>query len=79
MGHFPARIQRVAAANPCRRGCAALDRCRCTPADRQRYLGKISRPLLDRIDLHVELLALPAEALRADGAEETSGVLRARA
>ncbi|MBM3220964.1 MAG: YifB family Mg chelatase-like AAA ATPase [Candidatus Rokubacteria bacterium] len=78
VGHFPARIQLVAAANPCRRGCAALDRCRCTPAERQRYLGKISRPLLDRIDLHVDLPALPPEELRTDGVEETSGVLRER-
>src|SRR5438093_3522925 len=52
---FPARFQLVAAANPCRRGCPSLDLCICTPAERARYLGRLSRPLLDRIDLHVEL------------------------
>ena len=52
-GDFPARFQLVAAANPCRRGCPSLDRCMCTPAERSRYLGRLSRPLLDRLDLHV--------------------------
>src|SRR5262249_47370334 len=45
IGRFPARFQLVAAANPCRRGCPSLDRCLCTPAERHRYLGRISRPL----------------------------------
>jgi magnesium chelatase family protein len=80
---FPARFQLVAAANPCRRGCPSLDGCLCTPAERNRYLGRISRPLLDRIDLHVELPALlPAEvrAAPADGsAEVRARVGRARA
>jgi len=59
---FPARFQLVAAANPCRRGCPSLDACVCTPPERARYLGRLSRPLLDRIDLHVELPALtPAD------------------
>ncbi len=75
---FPARFQLVAAANPCRRGCPALDRCLCTPAERQRYLGRISRPLLDRIDLHVELPALAAEELHAAAPVETSAGVRAR-
>ena len=55
---FPARFQLVAAANPCRRGCPSLDSCLCTPAERARYLGRLSRPLLDRIDLQVELPSL---------------------
>ena len=78
IGRFPARIQLVAAANPCRRGCPALERCLCTPAERQRYLGRLSRPLLDRIDLHVELPALPPTALRGEPAAETSAMVRAR-
>ncbi len=78
IGHFPARLQLVAAANPCRRGCLALDQCVCTPAERQRYLGRLSRPLLDRIDLHVELPALPPAALRDDAREESSATIRAR-
>src|SRR5262249_57196955 len=52
LGDFPARFQLVAAANPCRRGGPSLDRCLCTPAERGRYLGRLARPLLDRIDLH---------------------------
>jgi magnesium chelatase family protein len=78
VGHFPARLQFVAAANPCRRGCPALDQCVCTPGERQRYLGRLSRPLLDRIDLHVELPALPPTQLRADAGEESSGEVRTR-
>jgi magnesium chelatase family protein len=78
VGRFPARFQLVAAANPCRRGCPTLERCICTPAERQRYLGRLSRPLLDRIDLHVELPAVPAEDLRAETSEEPSAVARER-
>ena len=76
--HFPARFQLVGAANPCRRGCPSLDRCLCTPAERQRYLGRLSRPLLDRIDLHVELPALAAVDLQAAAATEPSASVRAR-
>ncbi|MBI3635580.1 MAG: ATP-binding protein [Candidatus Rokubacteria bacterium] len=75
---FPARFQLVAAANPCRRGCPALDRCLCTPGERQRYLGKLSSPLLDRIDLHVELPALAPAELAAAGTPEASADVRAR-
>jgi magnesium chelatase family protein len=78
IGHFPARFQLVGAANPCRRGCASLDRCLCTPAERQRYLGRLSRPLLDRIDLHVELPALAPAALHSAGGGEGSSAIRAR-
>jgi magnesium chelatase family protein len=75
---FPARFQLVAAANPCRRGCPSLDQCVCTPAERARYLGRLSRPLLDRIDLHVELPALaPTDIQAAAGGDVTSSV-RAR-
>ncbi len=78
VSQFPARFQLVAAANPCRRGCASLDRCVCTPAERHRYLGRISRPLLDRIDLHVELPALAPDDLQQGGPGETSAVVAAR-
>ncbi|MBI1735204.1 MAG: YifB family Mg chelatase-like AAA ATPase [Candidatus Rokubacteria bacterium] len=77
-GHFPARFQLVAAANPCRRGCPSLDACACTPAERDRYLGRISRPLLDRIDLQVELPAVPPADLQARGAGEASAAIAAR-
>ena len=74
---FPARFQLVGAANHCRRGCASLDACVCTPGERQQYLARLSRPLLDRIDLHLEVPALPYTELSAGGGEP-SAVVRAR-
>jgi magnesium chelatase family protein len=58
---FPARFQLVAAMNPCPCGYAGDPggRCRCTPAQVRRYRSRVSGPLLDRIDMHVELRALP--------------------
>lgn len=78
IGDFPARFQLVAAANPCRRGCPSLDRCLCTPAERSRYLGRLSRPLLDRIDLQVELPALEAAEFQAATTGDRSATIRAR-
>jgi magnesium chelatase family protein len=75
---FPARFQLVAAANPCRRGCPSLDRCVCTPGERGRYLGRLSRPLLDRIDLHVELPALTHADAGGDAPSESSASVRGR-
>ena len=75
---FPARFQLVAAANPCRRGCPSLDGCLCTPAERARYLGRLSRPLLDRIDLHVELPALPPGDIQGLASGDASETIRAR-
>jgi magnesium chelatase family protein len=75
---FPARFQLLAAANPCRRGCPSLDTCLCSTAERDRYLGRISRPLLDRIDLHIELPAVRPEELDTGSAGETSEVVRGR-
>ncbi len=76
-GDFPARFQLVGAANPCRRGCTSLDLCVCTPAERARYLGRLSRPLLDRIDLHVELPALGHHDL-GGAPGDSSAVIRQR-
>jgi len=78
VSEFPARFQLVAAANPCRRGCPALDRCVCTPAERARYLGRLSRPLLDRIDLHVELPALAADDVRGPATGDATDAIRRR-
>jgi magnesium chelatase family protein len=78
VSQFPARFQLIAAANPCRRGCASLDNCVCTPGERERYLGRISGPLLDRIDLQVELPAVGGAEF-ADGAlGEDTATVRAR-
>ena len=78
VGQFPAAIQLLIAANPCRRGCTTLERCVCTPGERQRYLGRLSRPLLDRIDLHVELPALSPSEMRDAGGIERSAEIRDR-
>src|SRR6202021_4215721 len=62
---FPARFQLVAAMNPCPCGYAGdpRGRCRCTAEQIARYRHRISGPLIDRIDIHVELTALPVEHL----------------
>jgi magnesium chelatase family protein len=64
---FPARVQLVLAANPC--PCASPsgeDDCVCTPTARRRYLGRLSGPLLDRIDLHCWLMPVSAADLLGD-------------
>ena len=77
---FPARFQLVAAMNPC--PCGYLGhfngRCRCTPDQVARYRGKISGPLLDRIDIHLEVPAVPQEDLLRQAAGEASGAVRER-
>ncbi len=77
---FPAEVLLVAAMNPCPCGWlgAAQHACRCTPEQVARYQGRLSGPLLDRIDLHVEVPALPpAELLQAPPGEPTA-VVRVR-
>jgi magnesium chelatase family protein len=56
----------------------ATRECRCTPGIIQRYLGKISGPLLDRIDIHIEVPAVPYKELRGDHAGEPSAAIRDR-
>lgn len=65
---FPARFQLVAAMNPCPCGWAGdpSGRCRCTTENIRRYRARISGPLMDRIDLHVEVPRLPPQELRPD-------------
>ena len=77
---FPARFMLVGAMNPCPCGFFGdtTRECRCTGAIIQRYLGKISGPLLDRIDLHVEVPAVPYKELRSNGHTNTSAEMRAR-
>ncbi|WP_192631784.1 YifB family Mg chelatase-like AAA ATPase [Lysobacter sp. OAE881] len=78
---FPARFQLVAAMNPCPCGWAGdpSGRCRCSPDAVRRYRGRVSGPLLDRIDLHVEVARLPPAALRPDApAGESTETVRAR-
>jgi len=77
---FPARFQLVAAMNPC--PCGYLGhhsgKCRCTPDQVARYRGRISGPLLDRIDLQIEVPALPEQDLVRQTAAESSASVRAR-
>ena len=81
---FPARFQFIAAMNPCPCGYLghASGRCRCTPDQVARYRARISGPLLDRIDMQIEVPSLPADALpgagRASGGGETSAAVRER-
>jgi magnesium chelatase family protein len=77
---FPARFQLVAAMNPCPCGWLghASGKCRCSPEVVARYRGRLSGPLLDRIDLHVDVPALPEDDLLHGGPGETSAAVRAR-
>ena len=71
---YPARFQLIAAMNPCPCGYHGDSNvlCRCSPDQISRYRGRISGPLLDRIDLHVEVPALPVKELRNRDAAESS-------
>ena len=79
---FPAKFQLIAAMNPC--PCGYLTdprgRCHCTQEQVKRYRARISGPLLDRIDLHIEVPPLPIEALTESytGEEETSAMVLER-
>lgn len=77
---FPSDFMLVSAMNPCMCGFLgdAGRECRCTPAMIQRYLGKISGPLLDRIDIHVEVPAVPFKELRESSCAESSAEIRVR-
>ncbi|MCO4761287.1 MAG: YifB family Mg chelatase-like AAA ATPase [Myxococcales bacterium] len=77
---FPSRFMLVAALNPCPCGWAgsSVHPCRCTDVQRQRYENRLSGPLLDRIDIQVELEPLPPALLRGRAQGERSQVVRQR-
>ena len=77
---FPARFQLIAAMNPCPCGYlgSSLKACHCTPAQVARYQGKLSGPLLDRIDLHIEVPAVSAQLLLDAPPGESTDSIRAR-
>jgi magnesium chelatase family protein len=77
---FPARFQLIAAMNPCPCGYLGdADRpCACTPDQVRRYRTRVSGPLIDRIDLHIEVPRLPRRLLRGDSPEETSATVAGR-
>jgi magnesium chelatase family protein len=74
VARYPARFQLVLAANPC--PCAPADPrdCICAPTAKRRYLGKLSGPLLDRVDLRVQLHPVRAGALSSQDGESTAQV-----
>ncbi len=77
---FPSRFMLIAAMNPCPCGHLMDPRrkCRCMPADITRYMGKISGPLLERIDLHLQVPAVSARELSGAPDGETSASVRER-
>ena len=77
---LPARFQLICAMNPCRCGWRGHPdrRCTCSPRDRERYVEKISGPLLDRIDLHVTVPSVEYEAMRRRETPESSAEVKAR-
>jgi magnesium chelatase family protein len=76
---LPARFQLVAAMNPCRCGNTGTpEPCACPPNGPERYVGRISGPLRDRIDLWVGMPRLPAAALITDTEPEPSATVAAR-
>lgn len=76
---YPANMQLVAAMNPCRCGFYPdLNRCTCTSGQIKRYLSKISRPLLDRMDICVEASAVTYDEISIRKENESSAVIRAR-
>jgi magnesium chelatase family protein len=77
---FPSRFMLIAAMNPCQCGYYGDSgrECRCTPPMIQKYLGKISGPLLDRIDIHMEVPAVKYKEMRSEAAGEDSAEIRRR-
>src|SRR5262249_26445984 len=77
---FPSRFMLAAAMNPCPCGYFgdATRDCQCTPPQIQRYVSKISGPLLDRIDIHIEVPAVKYRELRAPVLSEDSLAVRQR-
>ena len=77
---LPSRFMLVCAMNPCRCGWYGhpSGRCTCSPAAVQKYVSRISGPLLDRIDLHVRVPSVEYEAMRRKQESESSAAVRAR-
>jgi magnesium chelatase family protein len=77
---YPSGIMLVASMNPC--PCGYYNHpdkeCICTPAQRQKYLGKVSGPLLDRIDLHIEITPVSFEHISKHEQSESSLLIRDR-
>ena len=77
---YPARFMLVASMNPCPCGNygSKQQKCRCTYNEIKRYMSRISEPLLDRIDLHVEVDGVSYEDISSRGTEESSAAVKER-
>lgn len=77
---YPARIMLVASMNPCPCGYSGdpVRECNCTPPQINRYVSRISGPLMDRIDIHMEVPRVAFEQLQNGGLEEPSAAIKAR-
>ena len=77
---YPSRFVLVCSMNPCPCGNlgSRVKQCRCTPNEIRRYLNRISGPLLDRIDMHIEVESISAERLSDTALSEDSAHIRAR-
>ena len=77
---YPSRFVLVCSMNPCPCGNlgSRTKQCRCTPNEIRRYLNRISGPLLDRIDMHIEVESIPAEKLADASLSEPSDAIRRR-
>lgn len=78
--HLPARFQLVCAMNPCRCGWRGhpSGKCTCSRREVEKYVEKISGPLLDRIDLHIQVPSVEYEAMRRKTAPESSSAVKRR-
>jgi len=76
---FPAQFMLVAAMNPCPCGYFGSDvrRCKCTPGQIRRYFSKVSGPLVDRIDIHIDVPAISFRKLRSKSGQLDSTAMRA--
>lgn len=77
---FPARFQLIAAMNPCPQGynCDGKDLCQCTTEQQRKYRSKISAPLLDRIDMHIEVPQVSRQVLQSNNTSESSREIKQR-
>ncbi|MBN1392781.1 MAG: YifB family Mg chelatase-like AAA ATPase [Sedimentisphaerales bacterium] len=75
---FPSQFMLVAAMNPCPCGYFGSDsrRCKCTPGQIERYMSKISGPLVDRIDIHIDVPAISFSKLRSKSSQLDSATMR---
>lgn len=77
---YPAKTTLIAAANPCKCGnfLDSSKQCTCSPKNIQQYMGKLSGPLLDRIDIHIEVASVKYKDLESVKVEEKSSTIRDR-